>query len=383
MNTQKKYKNHFLKWVLALSSTFVMAACSGGGTSTGQNNVDESGSHSNPSRFSVSSTAPGNGETDSNPQQKVAIQFNDAVDASTVNENTIKLTDENENPVACALNLDTHNNIVLVTPSVSLEINTTYHIEISGEIKSAEGLSLGNSMTINFTTGEQASSPAPTVTNTTPENGSVSFSSNGEIRISFGNEKLDCSTVNSNTVHLEKADGTPIEASIHYDQSANIIIVNPNGSLEINSTYQLEITTEVKSLANISLSNTIVITFTTSPVENPPPEEPSPTAPQVSSVTPADGAVDVAVDVEIQIQFDQDILVSTIGDNVQLRRASDSSVVDANLAFDASTNMATLTPVSSLDASTPYQIVVTTGVQNADGVPLASEFTSSFTTVAM
>ncbi len=266
MHTYQKHNRHFLSWAMTLVLVGIMTGCL-------DMEDDNNSPPPEPAAFSLKASSPQDGESGSNPEQKVAMQFNNQLDVTTANNTNIKVVAPDGNPVEGSITVDQTNNIVIFTPSGTLVSNTTYHIVITTGVKSSTGVSLTNDVELNFTTGAEEESPPPTVAATTPVNGAVDIASNQKLEVHFADASIDASTVNESSLKLKKADGTPVKAKISFDQSTNVAIVTPEASLEINTEYQLEVTTDVKSLTNVSLSSSVEINFTTTaePVATPTP----------------------------------------------------------------------------------------------------------------
>ncbi len=98
----------------------------------------------------------------------------------------------------------------------------------------------------------------------------------------------------------------------------------------------------------------------------------------VSSVTPVDRANDVARDSVITATFDEDMLDTTVDDTSFT--LSGNSAAAGIVAFDGSTNVASLTPDSELDLLTTYTATLTTAITDLSGNALASNYSWSFTT---
>ncbi|MFA5348929.1 MAG: Ig-like domain-containing protein, partial [Candidatus Paceibacterota bacterium] len=108
------------------------------------------------------------------------------------------------------------------------------------------------------------------------------------------------------------------------------------------------------------------------------------TAPTVSAQTPLNGATDVAIATAPTVTFDSDMDSSTISfATVQLRKYSDDSVVASSISYDATTKVATITPVT-LANSTQYYIWVS-GAKDIAGNTVTAYTTKAdqdFTTVS-
>ena len=103
------------------------------------------------------------------------------------------------------------------------------------------------------------------------------------------------------------------------------------------------------------------------------------TAPTVTNVTPAANATDVAIGVSPKLTFSEALDSATVTTaNVQLLNGS--TPVTATVAYNTFDNSVTIDPAASLGANTTYTIQVSTNVKDANGVALASTYTSNFTT---
>ena len=123
-----------------------------------------------------------------------------------------------------------------------------------------------------------------------------------------------------------------------------------------------------------------VVFDTTAP---PPPADTTP--PTVSSVSPANGTSNVAVNTAVTATFSEAMNAGTITPStVQLQNAA-NTVVPAGVSYNAGTNTVTLTPSSALANGMQYTATVlggASGVKDVAGNALATTFTWSFTTAA-
>ena len=103
-----------------------------------------------------------------------------------------------------------------------------------------------------------------------------------------------------------------------------------------------------------------------------------PLALQVTNLTPADGAVDVSVDVVLSATFNQAIDADTVEGAFTLSAAGVS--VDGAVAYNAATRTATFTPDAPLAYETTYTATVEGSVATAGGTTLAGDASWSFTT---
>ncbi|MFC1671201.1 Ig-like domain-containing protein, partial [Spirochaetota bacterium] len=129
-----------------------------------------------------------------------------------------------------------------------------------------DGVALNNAGVRSFTTGSDSDSTNPAITGGTnyPTGTdiplvapviSIVFTETGEI---------DLSTINSSTFYLERdSDGLRIPANYSYNISSNNATLTPTVNLEVNTLYEVWVTTGIKDLSGNSLSAGTNWTFTT------------------------------------------------------------------------------------------------------------------------
>ncbi len=105
-------------------------------------------------------------------------------------------------------------------------------------------------------------------------------------------------------------------------------------------------------------------------------------APQVSSISPSDGSSGVAVDTDVQVQFNEAVNAATVSSStVRLRRTAGSYLGGTSVSYNSGTRTATLTLSGNLDYNNvSYTVEVSTGVEDLAGNPLSSTVSGSFTT---
>jgi hypothetical protein len=100
-------------------------------------------------------------------------------------------------------------------------------------------------------------------------------------------------------------------------------------------------------------------------------------APVVTSTIPASSATNVAVGTVVSATFSQAMDATTLTATTFTLRQGTTAITGA-VSYAGMT--ATLTPTSSLAASTVYSATITTGAKSSAGVPMAALYTWSFTT---
>lgn len=99
-------------------------------------------------------------------------------------------------------------------------------------------------------------------------------------------------------------------------------------------------------------------------------------APSVSSVSPVNGAIDVATYTTVTATFNMAMDEATITTS-----SFTLDGVSGSVSYDSGTYTATFTPTAKLESNTTYTATLSTAITSAGGIPLASEYSWSFTTV--
>jgi hypothetical protein len=82
--------------------------------------------------------------------EEITVEFSKKMDASTINESTVLLTD-----VDCEVSYDEETMTAVLTPGIKLTHSTSYNIIITDAVKDIAGTSIGADTIINFTTAEE------------------------------------------------------------------------------------------------------------------------------------------------------------------------------------------------------------------------------------
>ncbi len=105
----------------------------------------------------------------------------------------------------------------------------------------------------------------------------------------------------------------------------------------------------------------------------------------IASVTPSSGGTGVALNGAITVVFNTEMNAATINSSTIVLKTTSDIVVPANVSYNATTRVATLTPSAPLSYSTQYTVTVVggaSGVKEKLNYTMPVSFTSSFTTVA-
>ena len=150
-----------------------------------------------------------------------------------------------------------------------------------------------------------------------------------------------------------------------------------NGVSGGNGIYAYGSTTAFPNSTYASSNYWVDVVFTTAAVVDT-------TPPTVIASAPASGATAVATSSTVTTTFSEAMNATTISASSFLLRDAGGVSIAANVSYNASTLVATLTPSAALAGSTTYTATVTggaVGVKDAAGNALAVDRTWSFTTI--
>jgi hypothetical protein len=207
----------------------------------------------------------------------------------------------------------------------------------------------------------------PTVTATTPAAGATGLAVNATVSATFS-EVVASSSVTTSTFTVTPTGGTPIAGTV--SASGTTATFTPAAPLAFGTTYTARLTTGVIDLAGNGLAREYTWTFTT--VAN--------SAPTILATAPADGASNVGPNATITVTFSEPVDASS----VTAATFQVSPLQGANIAGTIVVNgaQATFTPAAPLLPDTTYNVLLTTGITDVDGAPLANPYAWSFRTGA-
>jgi O-glycosyl hydrolase len=219
-------------------------------------------------------------------------------------------------------------------------------------------------------TGTTPPPTAPTVTATTPATGASAVAVNSTVTVTFS-QAMSAATISSSTFTLTAASGS-VTGTVAYSATTNTATFTPNANLSYSTQYTATITTGATNSSGTALAANDSWSFTTA----------SAPAPAVTSVSPTSGATGVAIATTVTATFSEAMNAPTITGSTFTLTPLGGSAIAATVAYDSTSNVATLTPTSTLAYGTQYTATITTGVQSSQGAALAANYTWSFTTAA-
>ena len=328
-----------------------------------------------PLKSTISETYPANLADTVVINPIVAVNFKSTVDPSQVSSSTISLK---QGTISVPGTVSYSGTKATFTPSTDLKAGTIYTATIKTNLKSTSD-DEGHSWT--FTTGkgrhDDGNYNALSIVSVIPLKSATLVPKAIQPIVTF-KDGISSSTIKSMKFTLKQGT-TAVQGSLVY--SGKTVTFIPGSSLNANMVYTFTVTSVVNNGGddqeeddnNHQSVNTYSWSFTTGAGGI------DVTAPTVLSVIPANNATLVAVNSKATVTFSEAMNAATITTaNFTLKQGT--TTVAGTVAYSGTT--ATFTPASSLNANTVYTGTVTTGVKDAAGNAMATNYAWSFTTSA-
>ncbi len=155
-----------------------------------------------------------------------------------------------------------------------------------------------------------------------------------------------------------------------------VIIVSTTGAI----TDSITVTTAIVTILNETDKAEIALSSFSDGLTSAATSVVDSTAPTVSSVIPAGGVTGASRTDPITATFSEDILATSVDATTFTLSNSSGSSISGTVTFNGSTNAATFTPASTLEALSTYTATLNTGITDVSGNALASNYSWSFTT---
>lgn len=308
----------------------------------------------------VLSTTPEDGATKVPLEKVITVTFNEEMNPKTITQTSFSLLGDNK--VSGTVTYNTENNTLTFVPASQLLQATTYTGRVTTSVKDLLGNALQSDYVWTFSTGTTVS---PVVTSTDPANNATGVVLNKRIAVTFS-VPMDPLTLNATTYTLKQGT-TPVAGTISY--SGLTALFTPSSNLAPNTVYTATVNKGAKNTDGNALANDHVWSFTTG----------ANTTPTVTSTDPANNATGVALNKVIKSVFSETMNPATItGESFTVKAGT--VAVAGTVTYNGTT--ASFTPTNSLSANTIYTATITTAAKSAADVPLASNYTWTFTTVA-
>ncbi len=213
---------------------------------------------------------------------------------------------------------------------------------------------------------------SPTVSSTNPANAATNVSINQTLTATFS-EAMDEATINTTTFSMTDDGFIAVTGTVEYNAATRVATFTPSNFLDSNRTYTMTITTGVTNVAGTPLASDVIWSFATS-------SDSGPIPPLILRTSPEDLSTNVALNQKVRVDFSEEMNPSSLTSSSFMIRDAGGASVSGTVDYDATHRSARFTPASPLDPNVTYTGTVTTGVTDAAGNALGSEFTWTFTT---
>ena len=202
-----------------------------------------------------------------------------------------------------------------------------------------------------------------------PANGEIEVQTSTKIKITFSHV-VNIGSLNDSSFIISGNGGN---VSGTFDSLDTELIFSPTTNLSSNTTYQVNLSTDITNSSGDSLYDMLSWSFTTSDSES------SSGVPKITSVFPKSDAGSVSTNSMIQISFDTKMLGNTFENSFTLSDSS-SNTIDGSKEYDDSTEIFSFSPGNPLKSNESYTANVYSGVTTSGGVSLENEYGWNFTT---
>jgi methionine-rich copper-binding protein CopC len=223
-----------------------------------------------------------------------------------------------------------------------------------------------------FTTAAESpgDTEPPEVISVTPEDGEIEVSPDAEISAVFSESVHESSLVFSVT----DSSGNSIAGAVSYDDESMTAIFTPEIALNYGMIYTAVIGSQLTDLGGNTMSADHSWQFTTA-AETPGDTEP----PEVISVTPEDGEIEVSPDAEISAVFSESVDESSL---VFFISDSSGNRVSGAVSYDDEKKTAIFTPETALSYGMTYTAAIGAQLSDLAGNTMSADHSWQFTTAA-
>ena len=315
----------------------------------------------------VASVTPANGASNVSLGTSVSATFSEAILPASVTGTSFVLRNGAD---TVAASVSASGSTATLQPSAPLQPGVTYSATLlsgANGIKDLAGNALAADYSWSFTTTPPDTTP-PTVTAVTPVSGATNVSLGTSVSATFSEAILPASVTGTSFVLLDGG-GNAVAATV--SASGSTATLRPSASLQPTTVYTATLLSGangIKDTSGNALASDFTWSFTTA--------APDLTPPTVVSVSPANGATNVAVGAPVGATFSEPISAASVTGTSFTLRDGGGNAVAASVSTNGST--ATLQPGAALQPATTYTATLLSGangIKDLSGNPLASDFT--------
>jgi len=305
----------------------------------------------------VENILPADGEEFVPVDSNIVINFSEAINAASVNTNSISLSANGF--AVTAANLSTLNNTVTYNPSLDLTAGTTYLLTINTAITDLAGNNLTQEFTSQFTTLVEH----PVLISHFPENNQVEVPRETVVKINFS----EVISVANPDIAFKVTDSAGNNVIGSHNIVSSIYNFIPSGAFLANERYRVDVFgQEVLDLDGNSLDSDYTFFFETVK------------PPIVVSHIPEINATNVPLNTPISFTLsDNTTTYTTFSDLIELRDLSGNLIPLTNQTITGTTVTAFL--INDLNEGETYNATFNNNAFSSTGVQMENDFSFEFT----
>src|SRR5271166_2940023 len=328
---------------LAATTTFTVAVTNvaGGQTSPEFQSTFTTGSSTDAVAPQIVQTSPQSGSTSIPTSAPVVVQFTKPMDPATLmpTSQSFNVTDDVSGQlVSGTVQVDPTGTIATFVPQQALAVDHQFQVTLSSTTQDSSGNGLsGSGTSFSFTTAFAPDTTSPRVLGVSPANGATAVPTNALVVLTFS-KPLDPISVTT-SFQVESA-GQPVAGGIALSNGNEQITFTPQGGLAGNTTYSVVVPAQITDVGGLALSNPATYTFVTGSATDS-------STPTVTLVSPANYAVGLPTNGEVQLQFSKPINPLTV---ISLNAVTSNYSYDPLYELTQVTQGASTTETYSYDA---------------------------------
>ena len=211
---------------------------------------------------------------------------------------------------------------------------------------------------------------APKVTSTGPIDSAAGVATNSKVVATFS-LPMDSVSIDTTSFTVGANGEAAVTGTVSLDAASNTAVFTATGGFSADAEYTATITTTAISMEGGALADDYSWTFATgTSADN--------TAPTIASTNPADTAIDVPINRNISVTFNEMMDPTTISTTTFVVTGPDSNEVPGAVSYLGTT--ATFEPTDLLEANAAHSVTITTGASDLSGNALAADSSFTFTT---
>lgn len=311
----------------------------------------------------VSEYSPDQGEAGVATNAKLTLTFSEGVTTDSGNILIYDSADEGNLMVipVNSENVTVKDNVVTIVPYEDFKYSTTYFVNIDdGAFKdlvenSNSYTGISDKETWQFTTEDAPDTAPPVVSSFSPKDGAKNVEIGTNLTLTFNEDVMkgegEIKIYNSTNIEVP-----PVTIPVDSDDvtiDGNVVTINPEDDLDYGTSYHVQITNDafmdVAGNLYAGITNDTTWRFSTA-------SEPDKTAPIVSTYLPENGATEVAIGVNLELAFSENVIAGE--GSVVIYNNSSDKIAATIAAKDVSilNNIVTINPADNLEYGTSYHV---------------------------